>query len=153
MKLNALVYGITAAVVLVPGYFIVSDAVTSPEVGDCAEPHDLAGTEVEMTEVGCGSAEAVYRLVRQQSKGRPCPAGDFLDQRPRKTRYCYALDVAQGDCLQRTGWGFRHAACGAGATHRVAAVIAGGADPARCGGAAEVRSYSEPKTTICMEKA
>ena len=50
MKLNLLVYGLVALVLVVPGYFIISDMFSEPEVGDCLERGSAFHERV-----GCGT--------------------------------------------------------------------------------------------------
>lgn len=154
MKANLLVYGAIAAVIAVPGFFIAKDLLSAPSVGDCARPTG----EMEMDETDCASPEATYRLVKEETKRSSCPEGDYFvqtTQRARKTggktRHCYVLNVKVGDCLKRANAFHERVMCGTGGSQRVSRVT-NGVDRSLCGDN-EIRTYSEPATTICLEKS
>jgi hypothetical protein len=122
-------------------------------VGECAKQVDVNDTSVSMTEVDCSSDEAVYR-VSSRERRTMCPTGDYLDEssgRSRKnggSRYCYVLNVREGDCLKATNQYFQRVACGTG-TRRVTKVVDGTSDRSLCAGN-DSRTYSQPMKTICI---
>ena len=122
-------------------------------VGECAKQVDVTSTEVEMTEVDCSSAEAVYR-VSSRERRTMCPEGDYLTEssgRSRtngKTRLCYVLNVQEGDCLKAVNQYFERVACGTG-TREVSKIVDGKADRAVCNGD-DAKTYSQPVKTICI---
>lgn len=124
-------------------------------VGECAEPLNAAESKTDLAEVDCGSNKAVYRLATREKRSM-CPTGDYLDEtsgRNRgtgKTRYCYVLNVREGDCLKPVNQYFERVECGSG-TRRVSKVVSGKSERALCG-IDDSRTYSEPKTTICITK-
>ncbi|MGW4206940.1 LppU/SCO3897 family protein [Lentzea sp. NPDC004789] len=124
-------------------------------VGECAKQVDVNDTSVNMAEVDCSSDEAVYR-VSSRERRTMCPTGDYLDEssgRSRKTgttRYCYVLNVREGDCLKATNQYFQRVACGAG-TRRVTKVVEGESDRSLCRGE-DSRTYSQPVRTICISR-
>lgn len=154
MKANLLVYGIVAAVIAVPGYFIVGDLLSTPEVGDCAKPSSTSDGQLEVDEVDCTSAGAAYRLAKLETK-KSCPEGDYLVQTAAKAgktggskHYCYVLNVAPGDCLVRGSAFHERVACGAG-TAKVTKVIEGRSDRTLCTGS-DSKTYTQPQKTICI---
>jgi hypothetical protein len=124
-------------------------------VGECAKQVDVNDQSVNMTEVDCSSDEAVYR-VSSREKRTMCPAGDYLDEssgrskKTGKTRYCYVLDVKEGDCLKATNQYFQRVSCGTG-TRKVTKVVEGKSDRTLCAGE-DSRTYSQPVKTICITK-
>ena len=124
-------------------------------VGECARQVDVNDTSVNMEEVDCSSQDAVYR-VSSREKRTMCPTGDYLDEssgrsrKTGKTRYCYVLDVREGDCLKATNQYFQRVACGTG-TRRVTKVVDGKSDGTLCAGE-DSKTYSQPVRTICITK-
>lgn len=124
-------------------------------VGECAKQIDLNDTSVDMAEVDCSSKEAVYR-VSSRERRTMCPTGDYLDEssgrskRNGKTRYCYVLNVSEGDCLKAVNQYFERVACGTG-TRKVTKVVEGRSDRSLCAGE-DSKTYSQPVKTICITK-
>jgi hypothetical protein len=124
-------------------------------VGECAKQIDVNSTSVDMAEVDCSSDEAVYR-VSSREKRTMCPTGDYLDEssgrskKTGKTRYCYVLNVKEGDCLKATNQFFQRASCGTG-TRKVTKVVEGKSDRTLCAGE-DSKTYSQPVKTICITK-
>ncbi|MEU0885170.1 hypothetical protein ABZ345_41825 [Lentzea sp. NPDC005914] len=122
-------------------------------VGECAKQVDVNDTSVNMEEVDCSSQDAVYR-VSSREKRTMCPTGDYLDEssgrsrKTGKTRYCYVLNVEEGDCLKATNQYFQRVACGTG-TRKVTKVVDGKQDRLLCAGE-DSRTYSQPQKTICI---
>lgn len=124
-------------------------------VGECAKQVDVNDQSVNMTEVDCSSDEAVYR-VSSREKRTMCPTGDYLDEssgrskKTGKTRYCYVLNVKEGDCLKATNQYFQRVSCGAG-TRKVTKVVEGKSDRTLCAGQ-DSKTYSQPVKTVCITK-
>ncbi|SDF65715.1 hypothetical protein SAMN05216553_102530 [Lentzea fradiae] len=124
-------------------------------VGECAKQSDVTDTTVAMEKVDCSADEAVY-LVASRERRTFCPEGDYLDEssgRTRKsgdTRYCYILNVNEGDCLKPTNQYFERVACTAG-TRKVTKIVDGTSDRALCGGD-DSKVYSRPVKTICISR-
>ncbi|MEV6244346.1 hypothetical protein [Lentzea sp. NPDC051838] len=124
-------------------------------VGECARQIDVNDTSVDMEEVDCSSADAVYR-VSSREKRTMCPTGDYLDEssgrsrKTGKTRYCYVLDVREGDCLKATNQYFQRVACGP-STRKVTKVVDGKSDRLLCAGE-DSKTYSQPQRTICISR-
>lgn len=124
-------------------------------VGECAKQIDLNDTSVNMAEVDCSSNEAMYR-VSSREKRTMCPTGDYLDEssgrtkKSGKTRYCYVLNVKEGDCLKAVNQYFERVACGTG-TRKVTKVVDGKSDRTLCTGD-DSKTYSQPMKTICITK-
>lgn len=124
-------------------------------VGECAKQVDVNDNSVDMTEVDCSSREAVYR-VSSRERRTMCPTGDYLDEssgrsrKTGKTRYCYVLNVKEGDCLKAVNQYFERVACGPG-TRRVTKVVDGRSDRSLCAGE-DSKTYSQPVKTICITK-
>lgn len=124
-------------------------------VGECAKQIDVNDTSVNMAEVDCSSEEAVYR-VSSREKRTMCPTGDYLDEssgrskKTGKTRYCYVLNVKEGDCLKATNQYFQRVSCGTG-TRKVTKVVDGKSDRTLCG-TEDSKTYSQPMKTICITK-
>ncbi|HEX7306475.1 LppU/SCO3897 family protein [Lentzea sp.] len=124
-------------------------------VGECAKQSDVNDTAVDMVEVDCSSPEAVYR-VSSRERRTMCPTGDYLTEssgRTRgtgKTRYCYVLEVKEGDCLKAVNQYFERVECGAG-TRRVTKVAEGESDRSLCAGD-DSKTYSQPVKTICISR-
>lgn len=125
-------------------------------VGECAKPLDMTRGRVDMAEVDCSSQAAVYRLATREKRAM-CPTGDYLEEttgrtkKTGKTRYCYVLNVKEGDCLKAVNQYFERVACGTGPTRKVTKVVSGKSDRNLCG-ADDPKTYSEPKTTLCITK-
>lgn len=156
MKLNLLVYGLVALVLVVPGYFIVDDMFSEPEVGDCAEPSSTSDGKFDMDETDCTSPEAAYRLVKLEMK-KSCPQGDYLVRTASRAgkpaglkHYCFVLNAKEGDCLKQGSAFHERVACGTGGSQRVSKVTAS-ADRSQCGDH-EARTYPDPAMTVCLEK-
>ncbi|NKE62692.1 hypothetical protein FXN61_40605 [Lentzea sp. PSKA42] len=155
MKLNLLVYGLIALVLVVPGFFIIGDMFSEPEVGDCAEPVSKSDGKFDMNETDCTSPEAVYRLVKLEQK-KSCPKGDYLVQTASRAgkpaglkHYCFVLNTKEGDCLKRGSAFHERVACGTGGSQRVSKVA--NADDRSLCGTDEARTYPDPATTICLK--
>lgn len=124
-------------------------------VGECAKQIDVNDTSVNMAEVDCSSDEAVYR-VSSRERRTFCPTGDYLDEssgrsrKTGKTRYCYVLNVQEGDCLKAANQYFQRVACEPG-TRKVTKVVEGQSDRALCAGE-DSKTYSQPQKTICITK-
>ncbi|SEQ80238.1 LppU/SCO3897 family protein [Lentzea albida] len=122
-------------------------------VGECAKQVDVGNTNVDMAEVDCSSADAMYR-VSSRERRTMCPTGDYLTEssgRSRtngKTRLCYVLNVQEGDCLKAVNQYFERVACGTG-TRKVTKVVDGKSDRALCNGD-DAKTYSQPVKTICI---
>jgi hypothetical protein len=156
LKLNLLVYGLVALVLVVPGYFIIGDMLSEPEVGDCAEPIGTSDGKFDMDEASCTAPEAAYRLVKLERK-KSCPRGDYLDQTVSQAgkgaglkHYCFVLNVREGDCLKQGSAFHERVACGTSGSQRVSKVTAS-ADRSLCGDH-EARTYPDPALTVCLEK-
>ena len=108
-----------------------------------------------MAEVDCSSQDAVYR-VSSREKRTMCPTGDYLDEasgrskKTGKTRYCYVLNVKEGDCLTATNQYFQRVSCGTG-TRKVTKIVEGKSDRTLCAGN-DSKTYSQPVRTICITK-
>ncbi|MFI6098921.1 hypothetical protein ACIA8G_25495 [Lentzea sp. NPDC051213] len=124
-------------------------------VGECAKQIDVNDTNVDMTEVDCSSQEAVYR-VSSRERRTMCPTGDYLDEtsnrtrKTDKTRYCYVLNVQEGDCLKAVNQYFEWVPCGTG-TRKVTKVVEGVSDRALCAGD-DSKIYLQPQKTICITR-
>jgi hypothetical protein len=124
-------------------------------VGECAKQIDVNDTSVNMAEVDCSSQDAVYR-VSSRERRTMCPTGDYLDEssgrskRNGKTRYCYVINVNEGDCLKAVNQYFERVACGTG-TRKVTKVVEGKSDRSLCAGQ-DSKTYSQPMKTICITK-
>ncbi|MFD5826044.1 hypothetical protein [Lentzea sp. NPDC060358] len=124
-------------------------------VGECAKQSDLSDPSVDMVEVDCSAQDAVYR-VSSRERRTMCPTGDYLDEssgRTRgtgKTRYCYVLNVQEGDCLKAVNQYFERVACGAG-TRRVTKLVEGESDRSLCAGD-DSKTYTQPMMTICIAR-
>ncbi|SEP87398.1 hypothetical protein SAMN05216188_101762 [Lentzea xinjiangensis] len=122
-------------------------------VGECAKQVDVNDTSINMAKVDCSSQEAVYR-VSSREKRSLCPTGDYLEEssgrskKTGKTRYCYVLNVQEGDCLKAVNRYFQRVTCGAG-TRRVTKVVDGRSDRSLCAGQ-DSKTYSQPMKTICI---
>jgi hypothetical protein len=124
-------------------------------VGECAKQIDMNDTSVNMAEVDCSSQEAMYR-VSSRERRTMCPSGDYLDEssgrskKNGKTRYCYVLNVKEGDCLKAVNQYFERVACGTG-TRKVTKVVDGRSDRTLCAGD-DSKTYPQPVRTICITK-
>lgn len=124
-------------------------------VGECAKQIDVNDTSVNMEEVDCSSQDAAYR-VSSREKRTMCPTGDYLDEssgrsrKTGKTRYCYVLNVREGDCLKATNQYFQRVACETG-TRKVTRVVDGKSDRFLCAGE-DSKTYTQPMRTICITK-
>ncbi|MFD9699208.1 hypothetical protein [Lentzea sp. NPDC059081] len=124
-------------------------------VGECAKQTDLDDTSVDMAEVDCSAQDATYR-VSSRERRTMCPPGDYLDEssgRTRgtgKTRYCYVLNVKEGDCLKAVNQYFERVACGTD-TRKVTKVVEGESDRTLCAGD-DSKVYSQPVKTICISR-
>ena len=125
-------------------------------VGECAKPLDMTRGRAEMAEVDCSAQEAVYRLATREKRNL-CPTGDYVEEttgrtrKSGKTRYCYVLNVKEGDCLKAVSQYFERVTCGTDPTRKVNKVVSGKTDRTLCG-TDDSRTYTEPPTTICITK-
>lgn len=124
-------------------------------VGECARQVDVNDNTVNMAEIECSSRDAVY-IVSSKERRTSCPEGDYLDERSGRTsrngksRYCYVLNVKEGECLRAVNQYYERVDCGPG-TRKVTKVVDGENDRALCGGD-DSKVYSQPVKTICIGK-
>lgn len=156
MKLNLLVYGLIAAIVVGAGFFIAKDLLTGPGVGDCVAPQANSAT-LELNELKCTSRQAMFEVA---AVGADCPAGDYLVTSDSDEKTCFVLDVGKNMCVKPQQYEDRSeavdvqtsGACRGGELKEVTEVIDGTFDKSRCKKPELSLAYSKPARTICMDK-
>jgi hypothetical protein len=118
-------------------------------VGDCIRVNNADAADIAV--VDCADRAAVYRVaVRRDTSTQPCPGASYVTYSLGDSlRLCFVLNAHQGECFDAQDGRVDCAA--ANASFRVEQVIAGSADPSRCGepNAANAIVYPQPKLTLC----
>jgi hypothetical protein len=129
------------------------------DVGDCVKVVK-GGVDPELEVVGCGTADARYKVALEPEAQERCPAGPYLEYAvigPGSWSLCLALNATAGQCLKNDYVnGFTLTDCAA-ADVKVLKVLAHKADKEACPPPPpnvlfypEPLVYAEPALTICL---
>ncbi len=121
-------------------------------VGQCIQVNNADAADIAV--VDCAEPVAVYKVgVRLDTSERPCPASSYVSYSlPGTLRLCLVLNARPGECFDESGQRDARVDCAArNASYRVARVLEGEADPARCGesNAPNAIVYPEPRLALC----
>ena len=130
------------------------------KAGDCFTTAAL--TRGDRTPTDCANPDAVLQYAAPANSNGECPDGKlddsvYLSKEFDNNRYCFALNLIQGDCYLQHKSGkaelFEPASCTAAHALKIVKRDDGHNDASQCPSGTKSKTFPEPARTYCAESA